>query len=113
MDYDGFLTIPSPLPNGLWTQPSYTLRGGYRYLSIASSTSSSVSFSNVSCDISFAPNMEDLRAYEGYFHASDNVGYQGDMDFLNKLWYSGAYTVQTNSIGVNTGRSYIVASPGA
>lgn len=37
-----------------------------------------------------------LRAYQGYFHSSDEL--------LNKIWYSGAYTLQTNNVPPNTGR---------
>lgn len=37
-----------------------------------------------------------LRAYQGYFYSSDET--------LNKIWYSGAYTLQTNNVPPNTGR---------
>jgi len=37
-----------------------------------------------------------LPAYQGYFHSNDET--------LNKVWYSGEYTLQTNSVPVNTGR---------
>ncbi|KAI0790170.1 Six-hairpin glycosidase-like protein [Irpex lacteus] len=63
MTYDGILHLTSPLPRVLWTQPSPSLRGGYRYLTI--------------------------------------------------IWYAGAYTVQTNTIALHTGRQVpAVSSPG-
>ncbi|CAG8898210.1 unnamed protein product [Penicillium egyptiacum] len=37
-----------------------------------------------------------LRAYQGYFHCSDKL--------LNRIWYSSAYTLQTNEVPVDTGR---------
>ncbi|KAG5637071.1 hypothetical protein H0H81_005838 [Sphagnurus paluster] len=48
------------------------------------------------------PHVADLRAYSGYFYASDPVFH--DADFLTKIWYAGAYTVQTNTVPLNTGR---------
>ncbi|KAF8493309.1 Six-hairpin glycosidase [Gautieria morchelliformis] len=95
--YDGTLALPSPLPSGAWSMPTEKLRGGFRYLTIASSSMSSVSVSNVSVAIEFMPHWDDLRAYTGYFYADGQ-------DILNKAWYAGAYTVQTNTVPLNTGR---------
>jgi hypothetical protein len=100
--YDGVLKVPAPLVSGHWTQPAYALRGGYRYLTLVSNSLSPITISNVSCAISFMPHVEDLRDYQGYFYASDPVS--NDQDFLTKLWYAGAYTVQTNTVPLNTGR---------
>lgn len=89
--YDGVENLPIPLKTGLWTQPASRLRGGFRYLTIVSTSASPVTISNVSCAISFAPHVSDLRDYSGYFFASDPVFH--DKDFLTKVrecfitWY--------------------------
>jgi hypothetical protein len=80
--YDGILRVPAPLKAGFWTQPSSALRGGFRYLMIVSDSDAPVTISNVSCAISFMPHVDDLRAYSGYFHATDPVFH--DADFLTK-----------------------------
>lgn len=118
MSFDGVLHVPAPLPTGFWTQPAAMLRGGYRYLTIVSTSDEPVTLSNVSCAISFAPHFPNLRDYSGYFFASDPEFH--DKNFLTKvdcshcmtvtmftpwkLWYAGAYTVQTNTVPLNTGR---------
>ena len=40
--------------------------------------------------------MVNLRDYDNYFYSSDPL--------LNRIWYAGAYTVQTNTIAPSTGR---------
>ncbi|KAK0454256.1 Six-hairpin glycosidase [Desarmillaria tabescens] len=110
-DYDGVFTVSAPLPKGYWSQPSYSLRGGFRYLTIASHSETPLEISNVSCAISFMPHVDDLRAYTGYFYSSDPVFH--DPDFLTKVWYAGAYTVQTNTIPVDTGRPVPLAAAGS
>ncbi|KAK5722576.1 hypothetical protein LTR15_005807 [Elasticomyces elasticus] len=84
-------------------QHSYTmdlphLRGGFRYLTLFLLTNSitALEISDVSCEIGFQPTWSNLRAYSGYWHSND--------EDLNKIWYSGAYTLQTNSVPINTGR---------
>ncbi|KAI0681905.1 Six-hairpin glycosidase-like protein [Cerioporus squamosus] len=109
--YDGVEHVPAPLQTGFWTQPAARLRGGFRYLTIVSTSDDPVTVSNVSCAISFAPHISDLRDYSGYFYASDPAFH--DKNFLTKLWYAGAYTVQTNTVPLNTGRQIpMVSSPG-
>ncbi|KAF9007092.1 Six-hairpin glycosidase-like protein [Cyathus striatus] len=103
-------TVAAPLKKGFWTQPSNALRGGFRYLTIVSNSAAAVSISNVSCAISFMPHVDDLRAYSGYFYTQD-TGFH-DPDFLTKIWYAGAYTVQTNTVPLNTGRKVPFAPPG-
>ncbi|KAG6847181.1 hypothetical protein H0H93_009635, partial [Arthromyces matolae] len=102
--YDGVLPVPAPLTPGYWIQPKYALRGGFRYLTIVSTSDGdgAVTISNVSCAISFMPHVDDLRAYNGYFYAVDRTFH--DPDFLTKVWYAGAYTVQTNTVPLDTGR---------
>ncbi|KAJ7618214.1 Six-hairpin glycosidase [Mycena polygramma] len=108
--YDGVLNVPAPLESGLWTQPAFSLRGGFRFLTIVLTASDSVTISNVSCAISFMPHVEDLRAYTGYFAAPD-PGFH-DPDFLTKIWMAGAYTVQTNTVPLHTGRQVPFESAG-
>ncbi|KAI3397992.1 hypothetical protein diail_9969 [Diaporthe ilicicola] len=80
-----------------YTMPDEKLRGGFRYLTLfLVSESSSVDISSIELEIGFQPTWPNLRAYQGYFHSSDPL--------LNKIWYSGAYTLQTNAVPVNTGR---------
>ncbi|KAI0776672.1 Six-hairpin glycosidase [Trametes elegans] len=111
ISYDGVLNVPAPLTTGFWSQPAAWLRGGYRYLTIVSTSDEPVTLSNVSCAISFSPHIASLRDYNGYFFASDPVFH--DKNFLTKLWYAGAYTVQTNTVPLDTGRQVpFVKSPG-
>ncbi|KAF8890923.1 Six-hairpin glycosidase [Infundibulicybe gibba] len=109
--YDGVLRVPAPLHTGFWTQPAAALRGGFRFLTIVSNSNSPVTISNVSCAISFMPHVTDMRAYAGYFQTKDPVFH--DPDFLTKLWYAGAYTVQTNTVPLDTGRKVPFAAAGS
>ncbi|KAE9407353.1 Six-hairpin glycosidase [Gymnopus androsaceus JB14] len=102
MNYDTVLSVPAPLSTGHWTQPAFALRGGFRFLTIATTSDEPVTISNVSVAISFMPHVEDMTAYTGYFYAQDSDFM--DPDFLTKLWYAGAYTVQTDTVAINTGR---------
>ncbi|KAI5118176.1 hypothetical protein M0805_008417 [Coniferiporia weirii] len=108
--FDGVLSIPAPLPSGFWTQPAERLRGGFRFLTIVSNAGAPITISNISCFISFSPHVDDLRDYAGYFSAQDPFFH--DENFLTKIWYSGAYTVQTNTLALNEGRDPFVESPG-
>lgn len=110
MSYDGVLSVPAPLPEGFWTMPKSRLRGGFRFLTIVSNADAPVTISNVSVAISFSPNTPNLRDYSGYFYAKDPVFH--DEDFLTKIWYAGAYTVQTNVLAVDEGRVPGVPYPG-
>ncbi|KIJ30877.1 glycoside hydrolase family 78 protein [Sphaerobolus stellatus SS14] len=95
--YDGALKLPTPLPTGQWTMPTEKLRGGFRYLTIVATGSEAVSASNISVALSFMPHWDDLRAYTGYFYAPEE-------ELLTRAWYAGAYTVQTNTVPLHTGR---------
>ncbi|KAF5357348.1 hypothetical protein D9758_005920 [Tetrapyrgos nigripes] len=99
---DGVQSLPSPLTEGLFTQGIGQQRGGFRYLTIVSNNDSPVTISNISLEITFMPQMDDLRAYTGYFSAQD-PGFH-DPDFLTKIWYAGSYTVQTNTIDSHQAR---------
>ncbi|MFC1435582.1 discoidin domain-containing protein [Streptacidiphilus sp. N1-3] len=83
-------------PGATWTMPQASLRGGFRYLTLFSASGGPISLDKVSLDISFAPTMANLRDYDNYFYSSDPL--------LNRIWYAGAYTVQTNTIAPTTGR---------
>jgi hypothetical protein len=109
MNYDGVLAVPAPLPSGAWTQPAARLRGGFRFLTVVA-TANAVTISNVSCAISFMPHVENMDDYAGYFYAKD-PGYT-DEDFLTKIWYAGGYTVQTNTVPLDTGRQIPVVASG-
>ncbi|KAH9832466.1 Six-hairpin glycosidase [Rhodofomes roseus] len=110
MSYDGVLNVPAPLPTGYWTQPAAQMRGGFRFLTIVSTSDGAVSFSNVSCGLNFMPHVESLRDYSGYFYAADPK--YVDQNFLTKIWYAGAYTVQIDTIPYDTGRDPNHPSPG-
>ncbi len=109
--YDGVLEVQTPLKEGVWTQPADRLRGGFRFLTVVSTSQDPITISNVTCSISFMPQVENLRDYAGYFYAQDPTFH--DKEFLTKIWYAGAYTVQTNTVPLNSGREVpFVASPG-
>ncbi|KDN65447.1 putative bacterial alpha-L-rhamnosidase domain-containing protein [Colletotrichum sublineola] len=88
---------------GSYTVPLARLRGGFRYLTLylmtdgpGAAASATLSVDDVSVEIAFQPTWSNLRAYQGYFHSSENL--------LNRVWYSGAYTLQTNAAPPETGR---------
>jgi hypothetical protein len=98
---DGALLVPiSDTKNGSYTMPDVSLRGGFRYLSVFRSGKSTleVNITAVTLEISFQPTWSDLRAYGGYFYSND--------DLINRIWYAGAYTLQTNAVPPDTGREY-------
>ncbi|KAF3761761.1 family 78 glycoside hydrolase [Cryphonectria parasitica EP155] len=80
-----------------YVMPDERLRGGFRYLTLfLIAESASVDLSSIQLEIGFQPTWSNLKAYQGYFHSSDAL--------LNAIWYSGAYTLQTNAVPVNFGR---------
>ncbi|KAI1324955.1 Six-hairpin glycosidase-like protein [Xylariaceae sp. FL0255] len=102
---DGYLTVNiTESGSGTYQVPLEKLRGGFRYTTITFSpdTDATVEISDVLLEIGFQPTWSNLQAYQGYFHCSDEV--------LNKIWYSGAYTVQTNAVPVDTGRAIPMVS---
>ncbi|QDS72270.1 hypothetical protein FKW77_006365 [Venturia effusa] len=78
--------------------PDKVMRGGFRYLTLflVTTDNSTLSINDIKIELSFQPTWSNLQAYQGYFHSSD--------DLLNKIWYAGAYTLQTNSVPTYTGR---------
>lgn len=82
-----------------YVMPDRDLRGGFRYMTVflvTNDSSTSVHIDDITLEIAFQPTWPNLRAYRGYFHSDDEL--------LNRIWYSGAYTLQTNAVPVNTGR---------
>lgn len=87
-----------PTTEANYTMPDAKMRGGFRYLTIFARGDIQITLHNITCELSFAPTWSNLRAYGGYFDSSDPL--------LNKIWYSGAYTLQTNSVPSNSGRVF-------
>ena len=73
-------------------------RGGFRYLTLFLASGTSVDVDAVSVHYTAAPTMADPSDYANYFYSSD--------DLLNRIWYAGAYTVQTNTIDPTQGRTW-------
>ncbi|MGW6933554.1 alpha-L-rhamnosidase-related protein [Lentzea sp. NPDC054927] len=90
--------------SGTYTMPKAKLRGGFRYLTLFLGGDGWVDIDDVTLQFTPDPDRANLRDYPNYFRSND--------DLLNKLWYAGAYTVQTNTIAPDTGRSENVQSPG-
>lgn len=78
--------------------PASQLRGGFRYLTLVNQTAGTVAITGVSLEITFAPNSSVLNAYPNYFWCSDET--------ITRVWYAGAYTVQTNILGDAQGRTW-------
>lgn len=94
--------------NHSYSIPDEKLRGGFRYLTLFlltnSTTGPGIEIGGINLEISFQPTWSNLRAYSGYFHSSDEL--------LNRIWYAGAYTLQTNAVPVDTGRAWPGVSAG-
>jgi hypothetical protein len=84
--------------NGTYVMPTARLRGGFRYLTVFLSTSGWVDLTGISLNFTPVPGKANPAAYDNYFYSSDNL--------LNRIWYAGAYTVQTNIIASNQGRTW-------
>jgi hypothetical protein len=91
---------------GSYTMPDEKLRGGFRYLTLfwVTNTTAAIDVTDINLEIGFQPTWSNLRAYQGYFHSNDEL--------LNRIWYGGAYTLQTNAVPVNTGRQVPMLTDG-
>jgi len=78
------------------------IRGGFRYLTVVLRSAGWVHLSGVSLAFSPDPNRAIPNQYPNYFFSSD--------DTLNRVWYAGAYTVQTNLVRNDEGRVWPPAS---
>jgi hypothetical protein len=92
---DGALAVSVAGPSS-WTSDSKYLRGGFRYVTLFMTSSGSVDVSGVSVAFSPDPERAIPNQYPNYFYSNDDV--------LNKAWYGGAYTFQTNVILNHEGR---------
>lgn len=112
---DGALLATLSDGDGLYTMPDAKLRGGFRYLTLFlaeeeeegkddDDNEKTLAVKNISLEISYQPTWPNLRAYQGYFHSSDKL--------LNRIWYAGAYTLQTNSVPRTTCRASISSATG-
>lgn len=93
--------------NGSYTMPDAKFRGGFRYLTIfVTTTEPTIEFNitDVTLEIGYQPAWSNLQAYGGYFYSDDEL--------LNKIWYSGAYTLQTTAAPANTGRAWPILNSG-
>jgi hypothetical protein len=100
------ITTTTTSDGASYTVPDAQLRGGFRYLTLFTLTDSSLTLNvtAVNLEISFQPSWSNLQAYGGYFYSSD--------DLLNRIWYAGAYTIQTDTIPPTTGREYPLLNEG-
>jgi hypothetical protein len=91
-----------------YTMEDHKMRGGFRYLTVfllvQGNETATLDIDSITLELSIHPTWENLRAYQGYFDCNDEM--------LNKIWYSGAYTIQTNAVPVNTGRQVPMLSSG-
>ena len=81
-----------------YTMPRKYLRGGFRYLTVFLNSDGWVHLSGVSLEFSPDPERAVPNQYPNYFYCNDEV--------LNKAWYAGAYTVQTNIVRNHEGRAW-------
>jgi len=92
---DGALTAAVPGASQ-YTVPRPFIRGGFRYLTIFLRSAGWVHLSGVSLAFSPDPNRAVPNQYPNYFYSND--------DTLNRVWYAGAYTFQTNLVRNDEGR---------
>ncbi|KAE8151644.1 Six-hairpin glycosidase-like protein [Aspergillus avenaceus] len=93
---DSPLWFPVGRGPGIYTAEKKHTRGAFRYLTIVTNTTASVSVRSVRVIFTAAPS-QDLRAYTGYFNSDDEL--------INRIWYAGAYTNQLCTIDPSTGNS--------
>ncbi|KAG8702624.1 hypothetical protein FRC08_003359 [Ceratobasidium sp. 394] len=81
-----------------WTPQYRHMRGAFRYMTLFLNTTGTVTITDVRCFNNMMPHWENLQDYGGFFYSSD--------EFLNKIWYAGAYTIQLSTIPSSTGRRH-------
>ncbi|KAK4542029.1 hypothetical protein LTR36_007229 [Oleoguttula mirabilis] len=104
-DYDLALAVHVAQNSSWYITPKDSFRGGFRFVTI--NALADVTVSNITCTIGYAPYMHDLRDYSGYFYTSDP-----DYEVLNRIFFTSAYTVQTNIAPQDTGRFLPQVKPG-
>ncbi|KAL3661229.1 hypothetical protein V7S43_013838 [Phytophthora oleae] len=95
---DGTLFAPAE-PESTYTFSREFGRGGFRYLTVSTSSDAGIEVEGISIHFTAAPSTDDdkLREYSGYFYSDD--------DLLNRIWYAGAYTVQLCGISASEARA--------
>lgn len=94
---DGALHIVVPESRQSWTCPKPQQRGAFRYLTLFLESDGKVELTGIGTYNTMNPSFgANLRNYPGYFYSSD--------EFLNTIWYAGAYTLQIATIPRDTGR---------
>ena len=83
-------TLTSASANTTVANAATDVQGGERYEAITLVTPGTLSLSGAGITVKF--NNAGANAYQGYFLSSDPT--------LNKIWYDGVYTVQTDSVPV-------------
>ncbi|KAG0645465.1 hypothetical protein D0Z07_8685 [Hyphodiscus hymeniophilus] len=104
---DGALSATITTTNkSSYTMPDNKMRGGFRYLTLFALANKNIDIQilNITLELSFQPAWSNLQAYGGYFYSND--------DLLNKVWWSGAYTLQTNAIPPTSGRHVPILGSG-
>ena len=78
--------------------PNERLRGGFRYMTafMLANDTTTLDISNASPELAFQPTWSNLKGYQRYFYSED--------EFLNRIGYAYAYTIQTNFVPTDTGR---------
>ncbi|KAI1497120.1 Six-hairpin glycosidase-like protein [Biscogniauxia marginata] len=107
-DWDKALEVsvePDSSGEAFYQTTKEQFRGGFRFLTF--NALADVVVSNISCHIGFAPNMPNLRSSSSYFYSANSEG-----ELYNRIYYAGAYTVQTNMAPDNTGRWLPQVNPG-
>jgi hypothetical protein len=94
---DGAIIAPVPGAS-TYTLPRKYLRGGFRYLTVVLNSDGWVHLSGVSLEFSPDPERAVPNQYPNYFYSNDET--------LNKAWYAGAYTFQTNIARIHEGRAW-------
>lgn len=83
---------------GDYTPEAKYQRGAFRYLTVVSNTSATVSLQSLRVQFLAAP-IQNLRGYTGWFHSDDEL--------INKIWYAGAYTNQLCTIDPAHGNALV------
>jgi len=94
---DGALTAAARAGT-TFTVPRPFLRGGFRYLTVFLRSTGFIHLSGVSLAFTADPNRAVPNQYPNYFFSNDVM--------LNRAWYAGAYTVQTDLIRNDEGRAW-------
>lgn len=88
-----------PVKKGVFKTPWVKQRGAFRYLTLWTEKRGSLEIKSVNTYMTCMPSLkDDLSNYNGYFNSND--------DFVNTIWYAGAYTIQLSTMPSNSGRRH-------